>query len=293
MQSFDEKQRKYKDDIEAALLRYLPQTDEPYKSVVEAMRYSVLGGGKRIRAILLIEFCVACGGTEDMAMPFACALEMIHAYSLVHDDLPCMDNDVLRRGKPSCWKAFGETTALLAGDGLLTKAFEVAAQSNAPPQNVLRAVCELAKNAGDTGMLGGQVMDLESEGSIVSEDVLTRIYKQKTGALLCGGARIGCILAGADEDKILLSGRYADKIGLAFQIVDDILDITSDEKTLGKPIGSDAENKKNTYTTLHGVQSAKEKVNELTAQAQELLRSFAFKDDFLYTMTENLALREN
>ena len=293
MQSFEEKQKQYLVDIETALEGYFQKTDEPYKSVTDAMRYSVLGAGKRVRAIMLIEFCKANGGTQELAMPFACALEILHAYSLVHDDLPCMDNDELRRGKLSCWKKFGETTALLAGDGLLTKAFEVAAGSTAEPKLALRATLELAVNAGASGMLGGQVIDLESEGTAISEALLLQIYRQKTGALLRSGTKIGCILAGADENKILFAQEYADKIGLAFQIVDDILDIVGNEQTLGKPIGSDNGNKKTTYATLNGLDKAKEKVQSLTIEAKSVLNEFDFQDEFLYNMTEKLAVRQN
>ncbi|MEG1760895.1 MAG: polyprenyl synthetase family protein [Hydrogenoanaerobacterium sp.] len=282
MQNYNDKQKQYINDIELALEKYLQQTDEPYKSVTDAMRYSVLGGGKRVRAVLLLEFCKACGGTQELAMPFACALEMLHAYSLVHDDLPCMDGDEMRRGKPSCWKKYGETTALLAGDGLLTKAFEVCAGSSAPPQNALRATFELAKNAGECGMLGGQVIDLLSENKKISEKLLLQIYRQKTGALLRSAAKIGCILAGASEDKILLAEEYADKTGLAFQIVDDILDIAGDEK-----------NKKTTFVSLHGLENAKNTVYSLTNEAKSIISKFDFSDEFLYNMMDSLAVRQN
>lgn len=293
MQYYEEKQARYLTEMDEALARCFAETGMAYQSVVEAMRYSALGAGKRVRGIVLIEFCKACGGTLADALPLACALEMIHAYSLVHDDLPCMDNDTLRRGKPSCWKAFGETTALLAGDGLLTRAFETAAGSGADVRCVLRAVRELAESAGAAGMLGGQVIDLENEGRPLSEALLLQMYAQKTGALLRGGAKIGCILAGAGEDKILLAQEYGAKIGLAFQIVDDILDVTGDENTLGKPIGSDAASQKHTYVTLHSLAEAKARVEVLTAEAKEILKKFSFEDEFLYEMTDRLAVRQN
>lgn len=293
MNSYEEKYQGYLAEIDHALDRLLAQTGAPYQSVVDAMRYSVLGAGKRIRAIVLLEFCELCGGTREDAMPFACALEMIHAYSLVHDDLPCMDNDELRRGKPSCWKQFGETTALLAGDALLTTAFEAASTSTVEPARAIRAVAELAACAGCAGMLGGQVIDLGNEGKPVSEELLLQMYAQKTGALLCGAAKIGCIVAGADAKKIKLAQSYAQKIGLAFQIVDDILDVSGNYETLGKPIGSDAENAKTTYATLHTLDCATEKARELTAQAKNSLCQFVPKDTFLLELTDRLAVRES
>lgn len=293
MLNYGEKYGRYLTEIDQALDGYLNEADTLYQSVISAMRYSILGAGKRVRAILLIEFCKACGGTQQLAMPFACALEMIHAYSLIHDDLPCMDNDELRRGKPSCWKEFGETTALLAGDGLLTKAFEAAASSTAQANLALRAMMELAKNAGTSGMLGGQVIDLEGEGKPVDEVRLLKMYSMKTGALINSAAKIGCILAGADEERISLSHEFAEKIGLAFQIVDDILDVTGNEKILGKPIGSDVQSHKTTFVALHDLEYAKNKAIKLTEDAKSILTKFALEDDFLYELTDRLAVREN
>lgn len=290
---YEKKYRGYVEDIERALEHALPESDAPYRSVVQAMRYGVLGAGKRVRAILLIEFCKACGGSRELAMPFACAIEMVHAYSLIHDDLPCMDNDPLRRGKPSCWKAFGETTALLAGDGLLTKAFETASGSTAPPDRALAALQILAQSAGDAGMLGGQVIDLEYENRPMPEELLVQMYGQKTGALLRAAVKIGCVLAGADENKIFFADQYAQKIGLAFQIVDDILDVTGDEQALGKPIGSDRESGKTTFVTLYSLEEAQKQVEALTDGARRLLDKFAWEDEFLCTLTDRLAVRKN
>ena len=278
--------------IEAALERYLPETREEYASVVHAMRYGVLGAGKRIRAMFTLEFCKACGGTAEAALPFACAIEMIHAYSLIHDDLPCMDNDDLRRGKPSCWKAFGETTALLAGDGLLTKAFETAASSGIAAVRVQEGVLLLARAAGDAGMLGGQVLDLEGECGPVAEERLLRMYGMKTGALLRVAAVLGCVAAGAPEEKKALAGEYAQKIGLAFQIVDDILDVAGAQDVLGKPIGSDEQSGKTTYVTLHSVEAAKREALRLTEGARTVLEQFQLKDRFLLELTERLAVRD-
>lgn len=292
MSAFDEKYAAHMASVEAALERLLPVPQTEQAVVVEAMRYGVLGAGKRVRAVLTLEFCKACGGSQREALPFACAVELVHAYSLVHDDLPCMDNDELRRGKPSCWKAYGETVALLAGDGLLTKAFETAAASNLPTERVQAALLLLARASGEHGMLGGQVIDLAGEGKPVPEERLLRMYGMKTGALLRASAVLGCIAAGAPEEKMAAADEYAKKIGLAFQIVDDILDVTGAQDVLGKPIGSDVQSQKTTYVTLHGVEAAKEKALELTEQARVLLRHFHWEDEFLYKMTEMLAVRE-
>lgn len=279
--------------VEVALKQYFKDGWAGNTVLSEAMQYSLLGGGKRIRAFLVLEFCRLFGGTEKAAMPYACALEMVHAYSLIHDDLPCMDNDPLRRGKPSCWKAFGETTALLAGDGLLTKAFETAADCTAPPERALAALQILAQSAGDTGMLGGQVIDLEYENRPMPEELLVRMYGQKTGALLRAAVKIGCVLAGADENKIFFADQYAQKIGLAFQIVDDILDVTGNEQALGKPIGSDKESGKTTFVTLYSLEEAQKQVEALTDEARRLLDKFAWEDEFLCTLTDRLAVRKN
>lgn len=292
MSAFQEKYAAYMAGVETMLERFLPIPQAEHARVVEAMRYSVLGAGKRVRGILTIEFCKACGGTQREALPLACAVELVHAYSLVHDDLPCMDNDELRRGKPSCWKAYGETLALLAGDGLLTKAFEAAASGSLPPARVQQALLLLARASGEHGMLGGQVIDLAGEGKQVTEERLLHMYSMKTGALLRASAVLGCIAAGAPEEKMAAADEYAKKIGLAFQIVDDILDVTGAQAVLGKPIGSDEVSQKTTFVTLHGVEEAKKKVLELTEQARAQLRLFDWEDEFLYEMTEMLAVRE-
>lgn len=279
--------------IESRLEELLQTSGEKYGGAVKAMRYSLLSGGKRIRPILLLEFYKLCGGEGDKALDFAAALEMIHTYSLIHDDLPCMDNDDMRRGKPSCHKAYGEDTALLAGDALLTYAFSVAARTNSlPAERVLRAISVLAEKAGISGMIGGQVMDLSFEKTGADADGLKEMYLKKTSCLLEAAAMCGCILAGADDTHIGYASDYAKKVGLAFQIIDDILDCTSDEATLGKPIGSDEKNGKTTYVNLFGLQKSREKAAELSTSATEILDMFEGDSRNLSELTKYLLDRK-
>ena len=251
--------------VETALEKSLPIT-KPEK-IYEAMRYSLLAGGKRLRPILCLATCELFGGTKAMAMPTACALEMIHTMSLIHDDLPAMDNDDYRRGKLTNHKVYGEDIAILAGDGLLAHAFEhVALETyNVPPKQIIRVIANLGKAVGAAGLVGGQVMDLESEGKTdLDADTLTFIHTHKTGALLEACVSCGAILAGASEDDLQRLSRYAKNIGLAFQIIDDILDITSTQEELGKSIGKDIAAQKATYPSLWGIETS-------TAKAQELI----------------------
>lgn len=280
----------YLDEINSALKEYLPAADDV---VSQAMRYSVENGGKRIRPALLLEFCRVCGGDYKKAVPFACALEMIHTYSLIHDDLPCMDNDDFRRGKPSCHIAFGEEYALLAGDALLTLAFETAMKSNLSAEITVRAAKELAKAAGVMGMVGGQVLDLQNEGKKVGIPDLQKTDELKTGELIRAACVLGCVCAGADDKKIAAAEKYAHDIGIAFQIVDDILDVTSDEETLGKPIGSDEENQKSTYVSLLGIEKSRKTAEELTLNAQKALDAFDGDVTSLKDFAEKLKNRKN
>lgn len=269
----EERLQHHADAVQAALDGYLQKQDPDYDIVIEAMRYSALNGGKRIRPALLLEFYTLFGGRAEDAMPFACALEMIHTYSLIHDDLPCMDNDDMRRGKPACHIAFPENIALLAGDALLTKAFEIAAAPGGlPAANVLRALQLLAKHAGVSGMLGGQVIDLQNEGKAVSADLVRKMYALKTGALLKLAAQIAAALAGVEGRRLEQAELYCENIGLAFQIVDDLLDIEGDAQLLGKPVGSDAREEKSTLVSLIGVTQAKETVQQLSAAAKAQAR---------------------
>ena len=264
----------YQIKIEKAIDCFFPESYEKYSDVIQASRYSLTLGGKRIRPIIMLEFAKICGADEKDVLPFAIALEMIHTYSLIHDDLPCMDNDDLRRGKPSCHIKFGEDTALLAGDTLLTESFGVALKSGAKPELKLKALDVLRDRAGADGMIGGQVMDLAFEKEKPNAELLKTMYLKKTGALLSASAEIGCILSGADDEIIELSRQYALKLGLAFQIIDDILDVTGDEAVLGKPIGSDYDNNKTTFISIHGLDKAKEIASELTNDALNLLSKF-------------------
>ena len=278
-------------NIEQELLSNLPKVEnDDIQKLVSAMKYSLMAGGKRVRPMLVLEFAKLCGGSEEAAMPFACAIEMIHTYSLIHDDLPCMDNDDLRRGKPTNHKVYGEATALLAGNGLLTLAFETALSAKAIELNGYEKCAQAAKvlalYAGADGMLGGQMIDLESEGKSVSVDHLKEMDNKKTGALMIAACKLGCISAGATKEQLDAACSYADNIGLAFQIIDDILDITSSTETLGKPVGSDDENEKSTYAALLGIEECKKLSAELTENAvnaldifendTEKLRNFAY-----------------
>lgn len=283
----------YNEKIEAAVNLYLPSEDSSYKTVTDAMRYSLLLGGKRIRPVLLLEFFKASGGKGDSAMPFAVALEMIHTYSLIHDDLPCMDNDDMRRGKPSNHKVFGGDMALLAGDGLLTHAFFVASKTeNIPAERIVTAMGELSGFAGYRGMVGGQVIDLESEGKNADTAVIEELNLLKTGGLLRAAAKIGAILAGADQSRINAADEYGKALGLAFQIVDDILDVSGDEASLGKPTGSDEKNGKSTFVSLYGIEKCRQIVNELTDKALGCLDAFD-GTEFLKELTLYLARREH
>ena len=283
--------------VENQLDRLLPAGEPLCNEVVQAMRYSLLGGGKRIRAILVLEFCRLCGGNPEWGMPFACAIEMIHAYSLIHDDLPCMDNDDMRRGKPSCHVAFGESTALLAGDALLTSAFETALSPWAQSLIGSDACCEgahlLARCAGNQGMVGGQIIDLASEGHAVSWQVLEQNYLRKTGALLQAAAALGCIAAKGNAEQKHAALEYGKNVGLAFQIVDDILDQVGDPALLGKPVGSDVQQHKSTYVSLFGLQAAREKAAELANQAKAQLATFSGDCDFLVQLTDYLLVRQS
>ncbi len=283
----------YQAKLETRLDILIPENGRLYDSVVRAARYSILDAGKRIRPILLLEFYRLCGGDDDCAYHFAAALEMIHTYSLIHDDLPCMDNDDMRRGRPSCHKQFGEATALLAGDALLTEAFGVASKTvGLPPERIIRALGELSACAGISGMVGGQVIDLESENCSVPIETVTEMYRLKTGALIRAAAIIGCILAGADEELIEAAATYGEKMGLAFQVIDDILDYESTDSTLGKPVGSDERNHKNTYVTLLGLEESRHLAGQLTNEAITILERFSGDTAPIAELTRYLLLRK-
>lgn len=255
---------------EHALQGYLAANDKKIQVLLDAERYAVLGGGKRIRPTLVLEFCRLFGGSDKAALPFACAVEMIHSYSLIHDDLPCMDNDELRRGKLTCHKAFGEANALLAGDALLTYAFEITAQNKGVSDaGAADAVVALAKAAGSFGMVGGQIIDMLGERESLNFEVLLRLHRLKTGALIRVSALLGCMAAGLGKDDIKTHAAlgYAEKVGLAFQIVDDVLDVTGNESLLGKKCGKDAAHNKTTFITYFTPADAMKYAGELTKLA--------------------------
>jgi len=283
----------YAGSFEEKLEAEFTSLNKEYASVVEACKYSLLLGGKRLRPFLIRSFYELCGGKDDGSFGFEAAIECIHTYSLIHDDLPCMDNDVMRRGKPSCHIRFGESTALLAGDALLTKAFSLAAKANTESaETKLRALSVLSDLAGIDGMIGGQIVDLLYEEKVANEEVLKLICSLKTGALIKASCVIGCILANAPEEKISAAANYAENIGLAFQIVDDILDETSTEDKLGKPIHSDKDNNKSTFVSLFGIEKCKSLVDKLTDSAKDSLSVFGDKAEDLKQLADYLCNRD-
>ena len=289
-ESFYPSTENYAKLIDSAADRLIPSGNG---IVCDAMKYSLENGGKRIRPMLTLEFCRVCSGSYEKAMPFALAVEMIHTYSLIHDDLPCMDNDDIRRGKPSCHKKFGEEYALLAGDGLLTEAFRVAVSSDAlTDAQKSRAVSLISEYAGYRGMIGGQMLDLQNEGKVVSLDRLRDTCALKTGALIKLACRLGCIAADADEVYEKAAADFAENIGLGFQIVDDILDVTGSTEELGKPVGSDEENQKCTYVSVLGLEKAQQYADELTENAKRALTVFGDNAGFLSELADKLLDRK-
>lgn len=280
--------------IEEALQEFIPPKGNPESAVAEAIEYSLMSGGKRIRPRLVLEFARLLGGDMQLALNFACAVEMIHTYSLIHDDLPCMDDDNMRRGRPSCHIKYGEDIALLAGDALQMLAFE-AITKDLNAENALRcakaAEC-LAKASGAVGMVGGQVIDLQSEDTDISEHLLTRLIEKKTAALISCACAMGCIAANADEVQIKAAKEYGRCLGFAFQIKDDILDIVSTSEVLGKPVGSDFENKKATFISLWGMDMSEKTVTDLSNRAAAALDDFSGDISSLEELAINLAKRE-
>ena len=275
-----------------ALKRYLPNDDIAQKKLYDAMNYSIFAGGKRLRPMIMMMTAKMLGKPEETVLPFACAIEMIHTYSLIHDDLPAMDNDDLRRGKPTNHKVFGEATAILAGDALLTKAFEVAAKYGvkcASSDRVIKAISHLASAAGSEGMVGGQVIDIFAGLDNLEE--LKNMHALKTGALIRASGVIGAILSGADDSQQGAIDRYCYNLGIAFQIQDDILDVLGNEELLGKPIGSDAENNKSTYVTLCGLDKAEKLQREYIKKAKESLSIFENTEE-LYVLCDILINRK-
>lgn len=291
--TFEEKMGYYKDVVDKKLEDYMKFPPKKQERLFDAMRYSLMAGGKRIRPILTLEFSELCGGEIESALPAACAIEMIHTFSLIHDDLPCMDDDDMRRGKKSCHKAFDEATALLAGDALEMYPFEIITEStkyNVSPENTLKMVKLLAQCAGHMGMIGGQQVDTQFEGLNIGADALTEMYKLKTSRLLQAAACMGCISAGADDGKIKKAYDFGEKLGLAFQIVDDILDVCADPGELGKPVGSDEKSDKKTYVSILGIDKARDTAEKLTSEAMLLLNDFA-DNEFMKRLTSELLIR--
>lgn len=293
---FQERLSSYVQEVEQALDGYLTTLGcSGQEKIVEAMRYSALAGGKRLRPVLTMEFCRAVGGDPHAALPFACALEMIHTYSLIHDDLPCMDDDDLRRGKPTSHKVYGEGMAVLAGDSLLTYAFETAARgmdaSKVNAQQAVEAIGVLAHEAGYYGMIGGQVLDLAAEHQVLTYEQLVNLQDKKTGGLIRAAAEMGCILGQATQAQREAAKTYANRLGLAFQIQDDILDIEGDETVFGKPIGSDEKSGKSTFPGLMGVETCRKMVQDLTNEAVCAVQTLP-QPAFLVQLAESLVGRK-
>lgn len=284
--------------VDSALERYLPEKEEFTSNLHKAIQHSLFAGGKRVRPILSIASYEAVGGKGDRILPFACALEMIHTYSLIHDDLPAIDNDDYRRGKPTCHTVFGEAIAILAGDGLLTEAFRLMAT---PPANdhwpgdggiILELVNEVARAAGVLGMVGGQVVDVESEGKAVDLPTVQYIHARKTGAMILASVRVGAKLGGAKGKTLDALTRYGESLGLAFQIVDDVLNVEGNTALLGKKTGSDLSRGKATYPSVLGVEESKKRGKELVERAVDALKPFGPEADPLREIARFVAARE-
>ena len=281
--------------VEKVLKEYMPKEEGYQKTVIEAMNYSLSAGGKRLRPILTLEACKLVGGNEDEAISFAIAIEMIHTYSLIHDDLPALDNDDLRRGRPTNHKVYGEAMGILAGDALLNYAFEVmlaGSINKENPEKYLKAINEIAKGAGIYGMIGGQVVDVESENKQIEKEKLDYIHMNKTAAMMVGCMRAGATIGGANSEQMEEITKYAKNIGLSFQIVDDILDIVGDEAKLGKKVGSDIENHKSTYPSLLGLDKSKEIAHNLIDEAKKSIEKLSDDVDFLKGLAEYIIDRE-
>ena len=289
---FKERMKSYQVMIDEALEKAIVESDVLHGKIFEAMRYSLNAGGKRIRPILVLEFARISGVPEKLAMPFALALEMIHTYSLIHDDLPCMDDDDLRRGRPTNHKVFGEAVAVLAGDALLNRAFEhILRNSEISADLTIEAMHCLAEASGADGMIGGQIIDMEGETRELALDEVETLQSLKTGALIRAGALIGCIIASADEAIRENAKIYADNIGLAFQIKDDILNVEGDPEVIGKDVGNDEKSGKSTFVRLIGLEACKERVISLTEDAKLAAKKLP-NGDFLIWLADELVLRD-
>ena len=286
----EERSAQYRAFIEEYLKNFYQEfKDEPQKSLFEAMEYSLLAGGKRLRPIFAMDFCRMCGGDWKNAAPFAAAVEMIHTYSLIHDDLPSMDNDDFRRGRPTNHKVYGEAMAILAGDALLTDAFMVAASAKLPnPQDMGFAISVLAQGAGSLGMVGGQVLDIQAESRELTEQEVIDIQSRKTGALINDACVLGVIAGGGTEEQIAAAARFAGALGMAFQIRDDMLDVIGTKEEMGKGVGTDAA--KNTFVRLYGLEKCEELVQKYTATAISMLDAFDEKE-YMISLAKSLTDR--
>lgn len=283
----------YKKYVDAKLSEYFKPSGLSYDGLLESMHYSLTAGGKRIRPMLVLEFCRISGGNIEKTLPVACAIEMLHTYSLIHDDLPCMDNDALRRGKPTNHVVYGECTATLAGDALQAEAFGTIARSQLPAEARVTCVEILADAVGSDGMCAGQYLDMVGEHKLLSEDELNDINSRKTGSLLTAACRMGVAAAGGNEAMLEAAAQYGACVGAAFQIRDDILDVISTSEELGKPIGSDAQEHKNTYITLLGEYKCMQMIEKLTDQAKNAVAG-AFEDTkFLCELADSMVTRKN
>ena len=283
----------YKKYMDAKLSEYFKPSGLSYDGLLESMHYSLTAGGKRIRPMLVLEFCRISGGNIENTLPVACAIEMLHTYSLIHDDLPCMDNDALRRGKPTNHVVYGECTATLAGDALQAEAFGTIARSQLPAEARVTCVEILADAVGSDGMCAGQYLDMVGEHKLLSEDELNDINSRKTGSLLTAACRMGVAAAGGNKAMLDAAAQYGACVGAAFQIRDDILDVISTSEELGKPVGSDAQEQKNTYMALLGEDKCMQMIEKLTNQAKNAIAG-AFEDTkFLCELADSMVTRKN
>ena len=297
MVNFQDELKKRTEEIEAVLKSYLPREEGFAKTMAQAMNYSVLAGGKRLRPMQVLETCRMFGGEDKLAYPFMAAMEMIHTHSLVHDDLPALDNDDYRRGRLTTHKVYGEAMGVLSGVALLNYAYEVMltafdlAEDEKARARVIKALKVMSHKTGLYGMLGGQSVDVENDGKPMSREMINYIYENKTSALIEGSMMAGAILGGASAEEVAVVEKAASGIGLAFQIQDDILDVTSTAEELGKPIHSDEKNHKTTYVTLMGIEKASQQVAELSEEAVKLLEGLNKKNEFLFTLVKELVGR--
>ncbi len=287
---FEEKMQADRLALEQFFAALLQNPQEPQQRLFEAMRYSLLAGGKRIRPILTLEFCRISGGETEKAVPFAAAVEMVHTYSLIHDDLPCMDNDDYRRGRLTNHKVYGEATAVLAGDALLTEAFQMLSLAELPPERIVAAGRTLSACAGACGMVGGQVLDMDAETRPCTKEEILAIQSRKTGCLIRAACQLGVHAAGGSGEQLHAAGAFADSLGLAFQIRDDILDVTGSQEALGKAVHVDEH--KNTFVKLYGLARCEQLVQEETERAVSALSAFS-ETEFLRTLAERLCTRNH